>query len=523
MTALPRYRTDPSPRALATRLRALRTAQVPVDCGVYAGLSAPGPASALHARITHAMASAFVAGASAGVPRFEAPPSTQLRLLSAASWGRLDGAGADMMTFPADLASDLWWRVHEHASGPLRTAERRVACDLLLRLGYPRRAASVIGLSVLDARKYVLSPELAVEQLAVLRCHLPASAVETMALQAARSSLPPETRRDLALFVVFRNAARGADSTSLRAGAALAVKASAELPRNGFFGALHQARLHRALAAVSFVRQDIAETHRLLGRALECLTTIAPGTAELDRLAWADEAYALHCFLVRSHLAIGLADRAVGYTDELVELSPGDDRTWALRGDALAACGRLDDAIEAYTRGVALGGWGAARAAYLRGFVLDRLGRVAEAAGDYVLAQRIDPTGSAGVGRDQPAEARGESGARGRGVGEPADLGRRRARGRAVQTGVDQTRAAQTRAAQARPAQICADQPHGAQTRADQTHAAQTRAAQTRAAQTHAAQTRADQTRAAQARDDLARAGEQAVRQVVQASVRGLG
>jgi tetratricopeptide (TPR) repeat protein len=442
MTALPRYRTDPSPRALATRLRALRTAGVPVACGVYAGLAAPVEASPLHARITHAMASAFVAGTSAGVPRFEPPPSARLRLLTAASWGRLDGAGPDMTTFPVDLASELWWRVHERASDSLRTAERRVACDLLLRLGYPQRAASVIGLSAIDARRLVLSADLALEQLAVLRCHVPASVVETMALRGARSGLPPQTRRELALFVVFRCAARGVDSTSLQAGVALAMKASSELPHNGFAETLCRARLHRAIAAVPFVRRDIGETHRLLGRALECLTSIAP-SSEIDQLAWADEAYALYCFLVQTHLWIGLGQRAVEYTEELVELSPGDDRTWALRGDALTASGRFEDALEAYTRGVALGGWGAARAAHLRGFVLDRFGRVAEAAEDYVLAQRIDPTASmsAGVGGHQQSQMRAEPAARGRGVGERRDTGRRRAQASAVQVRADLARA----------------------------------------------------------------------------------
>ncbi|MGI5500839.1 BTAD domain-containing putative transcriptional regulator [Lentzea sp. CA-135723] len=408
-TAMPRYRTDPSPQALATRLRALRTADVPVACGVYAGLSAPVTAepapragvSALHARITHAMATAFVAGRAADVPRFEAPPSAQLRLLTAASWGRLDAVGPDMTTFPVDLASELWWRVHARIQGTLRVADQRVACDLLLRLGYPHSAASVIGLTVIDPRKQVLSPDLALEQLAVLRCHLPASAVEAMALRGARSGLPAATRRDLALFVVFRTAARGADSTSLHAAAALATKASSELPQHGFTASLHRARLHRAIAAVPFVRRDIAETHRLLGRALESLTAVTPA-AEMDRLAWADEAYALYSFLTRTHLTVGLSQRALGYTDELVELSPGDDRTWALRGDALAACGRLEAALDAYGRGIALGGWGAARAAYLRGFVLERLGRVAEAAEDYVLSQRIDPTSSVVAGAVVP-------------------------------------------------------------------------------------------------------------------------
>lgn len=455
MTALLRFRTDPSPRALATRLRALLTARVPVSCGVYAGLAVPSESSPLHARITHAMASAFVAGSA--VPRFEPPPYGQQRLLACASRGRLDGLGADMATFPVDLASELWWRVHERALGSLEVAERRVAADLLLRLGYPQRAAVVAGISVIDARKHVLSPSLALEQLAVLRCHLPPSAVDAMALRGARSGLPAETRRDLALFIVFRNTARGADSPSLRAGAALAVKASSELASAGFSGALQRARLHRALAGVPFVQRDIGETHRLLGSALESLTSVAPSSA-VDQLAWADEAYALHCFLVRTHLAAGLAQRAADYTDDLIALSAADDRTWALRGDALVACGRLDEAIEACTRGVSLGGWGAARAAYLRGHARERLGRVAEAAEDYVLSQRIDPTASASIGGDQHPQMRVEPRPRHRSGSERRDPLRRRAQARAVQAG-----------------------------------------------------------------GDLAHAGEQAVRQVVQASVRGLG
>jgi hypothetical protein len=173
--------------------------------------------------------------------------------------------------------------VHERTLDPLSPAERRVAGDLLLRLGHLQRAASVIGLSAIDARGQVLAPVPAAEQLAALRCHLPASAVEAMALRGARSSLPPETRRELALFVVFRNAARGADSASLQAGAALAVKAASELPQNGFTGALGRARLHRAIAAVPFVRRDLRETHRLLGRALESLASATPGDAEWTR------------------------------------------------------------------------------------------------------------------------------------------------------------------------------------------------------------------------------------------------
>ncbi|SDF34321.1 hypothetical protein SAMN05216553_101176 [Lentzea fradiae] len=161
MTALPRYRTDPSPRALAARLRALRTAGVPVACGVYAGLTAPADTSALHARITYALAQSFVTGTP--TPRFEPPPTFQLRLLTAASQGHLDH-GTDMTTFPADFTSELWRRVHDRTLTALHPADRRTACDLLLRLGYPQQAASVTGLNTtalraIDGRANVLSPD----------------------------------------------------------------------------------------------------------------------------------------------------------------------------------------------------------------------------------------------------------------------------------------------------------------------------------------------------------------------------
>lgn len=337
------------------------------------------------------MASSFVAGV--GAPRFEPPPSSRLRVLTAASWGRLDGAGTDitdMTSFPADLASELWWRVHARTLGTLTLADRGLAADLLLRLGYPQHAAQVIGLSVMDPAKHTFTPELALEELAVLRCHTPAAAVEDLALRGARSSsLPPSTRRDLALFVVFRSSQ---DTPTLRAAVALAVNASVELPQSGAAAALARVRLYRAIAVIPLLRQDVRETHRLLGRALECLRSVPAGPGALERLVLADHAYALYCDLVRTHLTFGMAARAVSTAAALVELDPGDDRTWALRGDALVAAGRLDEAAGAYGRGIALGGLGAARAAHCRGVVFDRLGLPENAAGDFELAARIDPT-----------------------------------------------------------------------------------------------------------------------------------
>ena len=323
------------------------------------------------------MAQAFVTGASAGVPRFEPPPSAQLRLLTAASWGRLDGARHghdDVPDRPGRRTVVAGPRTRARLVAPRRTP-RGLRSPAAPRLSAARgRGDRAEPRST--PRKHVFSPELALEQLAVLRCHLPSSAVEAMALRGARSGLPPETRRDLALFVVFRNAARGADSTSMQAAAALAMKASSELPQNGFIAALHRARLHRAIAAVPFVQHDIVETHRL-ARPRTGIADVGRRRAPPRSIGWRGRTRPTPSTpsSCRRTSSVGLGQRAVGYADELVELSPGDDRTWALRGDTLVACGRLEAAVEAYGRGIALGGWGAARAAYRRGFVLERLGR----------------------------------------------------------------------------------------------------------------------------------------------------
>ncbi|NUT97200.1 MAG: tetratricopeptide repeat protein [Saccharothrix sp.] len=370
----PRYDPEPGPRGLARRLSSLVTAGVPVRCGVVLGLHRPGADSSRVAEVTHALARHLVEGTAP--PRFNTVPSPMTRVYAAASRGRVDALGPDMAAFPADLATPLWWRVLDKTGGPLTTAERSAAADLLLRLGYQRRAASVVG----DR------PELVVKRLAVRYWSSPSSTeVEAEALREAHDRRnPTDVRHTLAVFVVVRNGRRGTATPAFHEAAAVAART---VPRDPLRLQAH----YRALAFVPYLCGDLPGTWALLERAVECQRSVVPST-ELERLAWEDHAFPLHETIARTHLLTGAPDRAAAETDHLVTLSPHDHRTWSLRGDAFLAADRLEEAIGAYDRGVRLGGLPAARAAFYRGWAQQRLGLGAEAVESFRLSHRIDPT-----------------------------------------------------------------------------------------------------------------------------------
>ncbi|XVV07026.1 hypothetical protein ACQPW3_17250 [Actinosynnema sp. CA-248983] len=284
-----------------------------------------------------------------------------------------------MAAFPRDLASSLWWEVLARTEGDLTSEERSVAADLLLRLGYQGRAARVVG----------ERPELLVKRLAVRYWSASSSdEVEAMALREARDrSLPTDARHTLALFVLVRNGRRGTPTAAFREAAVVAEETLPSEP-------LRRQAHYRAMAFVPYLAGDLAGTWSLLGRALECQNAAVAGSW-LERLAWDDHAFPLHETIARTHLLTGAADEAVGETEVLVGLSPNDPRTWAIRGDALTAAGRWEEAVEAYGVGVGLGGVTAARAAFGRGWVLRRMGREAEAVEAFRLSRRIDPTAPA--------------------------------------------------------------------------------------------------------------------------------
>lgn len=375
----PHYAPGLGPRALVQRLNALTKANVPVRCDVVLGLHAPGAESSRVAEVAYALARHLVEGDVSSLPRFNTTPSPLTRVYNAASRGRLDAMGADMGAFPRDLASSLWWQVVDRVEGDLTVEERSVAADLLVRLGYQGRAARVLG----DR------PELLVKRLAVRYWSASSSdEVEATALREARDRrLSAETRHALALFVLVRNGRRGTATAAFREAVVVAEETEPSEP-------LRRQAHFRALAFVPYLAGDLDGTWALLDRAAECQNAAVART-ELERLAWEDHAFPLHETIARTHLLTGAADEAAAETEYLVGLSPHDHRTWAIRGDALAAAGRLEEAVDAYGVGVRLGGLPAARAAFQRGWVLRRLGREAEAVEDFRLSQRVDPTAAA--------------------------------------------------------------------------------------------------------------------------------
>lgn len=399
---VPEYRTEPGAAAMERRLRSLLTAGVPVRCRVYPGLAAPGTHSAGHAKVTHTLATHLADGTTAELPDFNINPPPVLRALSAASLGRADGLGSDMTAFPRDLASELWQRVEERTRDgrALTDDERRVGSDVLLRLGYPDRAADLLGLTGRDPAGHVFSPTLAMRELAVFfrRPH-DTAAVEALALRGARDDrLGPRIRLALANFVVVRNGKRGSDTAALHEAAAIGERAMTELPANGLTTHLDRQTYYRAAAFVPFVRRNAQATSALLELALE---NQLAGREEAERagglaeLAWRDYAFPVHETLARTHLLQNDPERAVTASDSLVALDPNDQRAWAIRGRALLAAGRWEEAATTFARGVDLGGLPAAAAAFYGAWTAERLGRTDEARELCELSARIDPTAPA--------------------------------------------------------------------------------------------------------------------------------
>lgn len=395
---LPRYAAAPGAEAFAQRLRSLLVAGVPVRCPVYVGLGDPVEESARHARVTHTVAKYFAAGKSAALPLFNTNPPPVLRVLGAASLGRSDALGQDMDSFPADLASELWWQVERRTrvTEHLEPVDRRTAVDLLLRIGFPRRAATLLGLPDAGGSTEPFDPAFAMEQLAVwYRRGHDRDVLAGLALEGARDTrLPVATRLQLANFVVVHDGMKGVITPQAHEAAELARAALDHLPGSPFANALATQTYHRAFAYIPFLAGDVVAALRVLDLAEQAQLSAEPAD-ELEELTWADHCFPLYETIARTRMAAGDPEGAVAATDRLVELSPGDQRTWLTRGRALLAAGRWEEAWDAYERMFALGGLPAATAAFYRGWTEERLGRRADAENSYRLSERIDPTATA--------------------------------------------------------------------------------------------------------------------------------
>lgn len=393
----PAYVPKPGPQALARRLRALLTAEVPVACGVYVGLAEPGALSARHAEVTYARAHHLVTRSVHLLPHFNTNPPPVLRVVGAVSWGRADALTGTMADFPADLATGLWRQVVELVRYPsaLSAEERRHGSDLLLRLGYLDTATDLLGMRGADASTHVFTAASAVEELAVLsRRRYDHTVLEARVLAAARERVyPPAVRLVLGNFVVVRNGRRGTDTPAMHEAADLARDAVAELDGEPFPLHLAMQKFYRATAFVPFLAGDVNETLRLLDQAvIHQEAAKSEARSELEQLAWIDHAFPLYETIAKTHIRSGNGDEAVSATDRLVALSPNDERAWDTRGQALLRAGRLEEALNAYGEAVPLGGLPVARATYHLGWIHGRLGNRDEETAYYRTSQKIDPT-----------------------------------------------------------------------------------------------------------------------------------
>lgn len=391
----PAYVPPKGAAALERRLTALLTAGVPVPCPVYVGLMNPGPRSPRHAQVTHTVARHLAARTAESVPRTNTNPAPILRIVGAASWGRADAMGSDMRAFPEDLASPLWWQVADLTSTPeeLTDVERRVAADLLLRLGYVRRASAVLDMDGVTAETHTFTrSELAMKEFAVLywRPHDP-DEMDRLALRGARDpKLPVETRVSLATFVVVRHGKLRTETLVMQEAARIAEAAANHLP-NDLAGNLARQAFYRGLAFVPFVRGDRTGTLNILERAYQSQMEAVPRN-ELDQLAWDDYGFPLFETLAKTNVLVGRPEQAVAATDTLLNISPHDHRAWAARGRALLASGDLEQALAAYVQMESLGGVAAASATFHQGWILRQLGREDDAIRAYRTSQKIDPT-----------------------------------------------------------------------------------------------------------------------------------
>lgn len=391
----PRYAPATGSTALASRLRALLAGGEPIACPVYVGLGTPLESSTRHAEATHLLARGLANHAVEALPHFNTTPAPITRVLTAASWGRSDAMSVRVDEFPEDLASYLWCQVGAlvRDAAQLTHAERRCASTVMLRLGYIHKAAALVGMNTTDPSHFVFSAEYALEELQVLRrTRHEANILEKVALDAASDPrLSSDTRMRMATFVVVRNGSRGDDSSALHEAAELAGSAMNSLDATPFARSMAQQTVYRALAFVPFVAKKASGTWEMLDTALACQFSQHPSGPD-EELVWKDHAFPLYQTIARTHLLLGNETDAIVATDQLVELSPNDERTWEIRGQALVASGQLEEAYLAYERMSVIGGLSVGRAAYYMGWISQQLGKREKAMRLYKLSKRVDPT-----------------------------------------------------------------------------------------------------------------------------------
>ncbi|MFG2476586.1 hypothetical protein [Streptomyces fagopyri] len=404
MVELPAYRTADDGPALSRRLLALTEAGQPAACPVHVGLGDPVALSDNDALITHTLARHLAEGTAHTLPPFNSVPHPALRVLNAASWDRVDAMTADFAEMPVDLASGLWARVDEvcRHGAPSSPAERGAAAELMLRLGYPLRAAEILGLLDADITTHAFRPDMVRAELQTFMRLRPEArpVLEGRALRAAADpGLPPAARLRLANYIVVLDGKRGTATPEFHRAVALGRRATEEMPETGMVRHLAEHTLYRAIAFEPYLRGDREGTMEFLGRAARALEAARPAPDSPDFLSWSDHAFPMFETLSKTLLGYGEVPRALDSTARLVEINPNDHRAWAVRGRALAHAGDLDAAVRAWERILPLGGLPVAAAAFYLGWAHGQLGDADRARAFHRLSYSVDPTPETIAGR----------------------------------------------------------------------------------------------------------------------------
>ncbi|MGW3634516.1 tetratricopeptide repeat protein [Streptomyces sp. NPDC005122] len=400
MLELPAYRTVDDGPTLSRRLLALTEAGRPAVCPVHVGLGDPVALSGNDAIITHTMARHLVAGTADSLPPFNSVPHPALRVLTAASWDRVDAMTADFSEMPAELTSSLWSRVDEvcRPGTALSPAERSVAAEVMLRLGFPLRAAEVLDLLDADVTTHVFRPGMVRAELQTFMRLRPQAhrVIEGRALRAAADTrLAPGIRLKLANYIVVLDGKRGTATPEFHQAVDLARRALEEMSETGMVRHLAEHTLYRAIAFEPYLRGDREGTLEDLGLAAQALREARPAadsTDSPDFLSWSDHAFPMFETLSKTLLGYGEVQQALDSTTRLVEINPNDHRTWAVRGRALAHAGDLGAAVQAWERILPLGGLPVAAAAFFLGWAHEQFGDTDRAREFYELSHSVDPT-----------------------------------------------------------------------------------------------------------------------------------
>ncbi|MFE7465524.1 hypothetical protein ACFU6R_15685 [Streptomyces sp. NPDC057499] len=297
------------------------------------------------------------------------------------------------------MATDLWWQVNELCEYPdeLTPLELDTAGMLMLRLGFPERAARLLGITDVLAGIPAFAPDVRPEHVLVraavcAQLHPRPAFVTAQALRAvADPRLPVLTRLTLAGFAMPLEAGRGAGSGDLRravrsAGQALTGPAEVA-PEHRWV----ERKALRSLSDAAALTGDPEAASAYLDRAVLGAMEQRP-RGGLRRLAWDEEMLALLGVRGRACRSRGDAEDAVAATSRMPGIAPYDARAWAAHGYALLASGRLDESLHAYEEMLRLGGHPVAAAAFHLGWIHESRGDGRRAQDSYAYAHAVDPT-----------------------------------------------------------------------------------------------------------------------------------